>query len=62
VVGTRCPFCPFVLPAGQLLNGLIEYIAVAHPGVRLRGLTLADHPVLRTDPGELSLRSADRFD
>src|SRR5262245_22229070 len=47
-VGACCPFCDFILPAGQLLNGLLEHIAAAHPGVRLRGVTLADPPVLTT--------------
>jgi hypothetical protein len=62
VVGVHCPFCDFILPAGELLNGLIEHIAVAHPEVRLRGVTLADPPVLSTDRGEFPLRSAERFD
>jgi hypothetical protein len=62
VVGACCPFCDFVLPTGQLLDGLVEHIAGAHPGVRLRGVTLADPPVLSTDRGEFPLRSAERFD
>jgi hypothetical protein len=35
-VGACCPFCPFDLPTGQLLNGLIEHMAVAHLEMRLR--------------------------
>jgi hypothetical protein len=62
VVGVHCPFCPFVLPTGQLLNGLLEHIAGAHPEVRLRGVTLAAPSVLSTDRGEFPLRSAERFD
>ena len=62
VVGVCCPFCAFVLPAGELLNGLIEHVAAAHPEVRLQGLTLGDTPLLSTDRGEFPLRLAERFE
>jgi hypothetical protein len=62
VVGVRCPFCSFVLLAGELLNGLLEHVAVAHPEVGLRGLTLGDPPVLGTDRGDFPIRPAERFD
>jgi hypothetical protein len=62
VVGTRCPFCDFILPAGPLLNGLVEHIAAAHPEVRLQGVTLADTPVLSTNRGDLPLRPVENFD
>jgi hypothetical protein len=62
VVGVCCPFCAFVLPAGELLNGLVEHVAAAHPDVRLRGLTLGDVPVLTTDRGEFPIRPAERFE
>jgi hypothetical protein len=61
-VGTCCPFCDFILPAGELLNGLLEHMAAAHPEVGLRGLTLADTPVLSTDQGDFPLWPAERFD
>src|SRR5262249_22817107 len=62
VVGACCPFCSFVLPAGELFNGLLEHLAAAHPGVGLRGLTLGDPPVLGTDRGDFPLRPAEQFD
>jgi hypothetical protein len=62
VVGTRCPFCPFVLPAGQLLNGLVEHIAGAHPAVRLQEIILGNPPVLRTDQGEFPLEPVEKFE
>src|SRR5262245_32310263 len=62
VVGACCPFCSFVLPAGELLNGLLEHVAAAHPEVGLRGLTLGDPPVLGTDRGDFPIRPAERFD
>jgi hypothetical protein len=62
VVSTRCPFCDFVLPAGKLLNGLLDHIAAAHPEVGLQGVTLANTPILSTDRGDFPLRSVERFD
>jgi hypothetical protein len=62
VLGTRCPFCDFILPAGQPLNGLLEHVAAAHPEVRVQAVTLADPPVLSTDRGDYPLRHAERFD
>jgi hypothetical protein len=62
LVGTRCPFCPFVLPAGQLLNGLVEHIAGAHPEVRLQEIVLGSPPVLRTDRGQFLLESVEKFE
>lgn len=62
VVGTRCPLCPFVLPAGELLNGLLDHIAGQHPAVRLRGIGTGDAPALRTDLGDLPLRPVEEFD
>jgi hypothetical protein len=61
-VGTCCPFCEFVLPAGELLNGLLEHIAAAHRAVQLRGVLLGGIPVLQTDQGDRFLRPAERFD
>lgn len=60
--GTRCPLCPFVLPAGELLNGLLDHIAGQHPAVRLRGIGTGDAPALRTDRGDLPLRPVEVFD
>jgi hypothetical protein len=61
-VGTYCPFCAFVLPAGELINCLLEHVAAAHPAVRLRGVVLGSTPVLQTDQGDYPLRLAERFD
>jgi hypothetical protein len=61
-VGTSCPFCEFVRPAGELLNGLLEHVAAAHPAVHLRGVILGGTPVLQTDQGDHPLRTAERFD
>ncbi|HKB36504.1 MAG TPA: hypothetical protein VKD72_08630 [Gemmataceae bacterium] len=61
-VGTRCPFCDFILPAGQLLNGLVEHIAGAHPEVRLQEIVLGNPPVLRTDRGQFLLESVEKFE
>src|SRR5262245_35972823 len=33
VVGVGCPFCSFVLPAGELLNDLLSHVATDHPDV-----------------------------
>jgi hypothetical protein len=52
VVGACCPFCPFVLPAGELLNRLLDHVAATHPDLRLQGLTLGDTPLLTTDRGD----------
>jgi hypothetical protein len=62
VTGTRCPFCHFVLPVGELLNSLLDHIGEAHPTVRMRGIDLGHTPVLRTDEGDLPLRPDERFD
>jgi hypothetical protein len=62
VVGACCPFCPFVLPAGELLNGLLEHVAAAHSEVGLRAVTLGDPPMLGTDRGDFPIRPAERFD
>jgi hypothetical protein len=62
VVGVCCPFCPFVLPAGELLNGLVEHVAAAHSEVRLQGLVLGDTPLLTTDRGDFPILAAERFD
>ena len=62
VAGTRCPLCPFVLPAGEPLNGLLDHIAGQHPAVRLRGIGTGDAPALRTDRGDLPLRPVEAFD
>ncbi len=62
VVGIRCPLCPFVLPAGELLNGLLDHIAGSHPAVNVRGIDLSHTPVLRTDRGNLPLSPAEQFD
>jgi hypothetical protein len=61
VVGTRCPFCSFVLPAGELLNGLLTHIGEDHRDVSLRGVVLGEAVVLRTDRGELTLQAVERF-
>lgn len=62
VVGACCPFCPFILPAGELLNGLLDHVAAAHPDLRLQGVTLGDTPLLATDRGDFPIRSAERFE
>src|SRR5262249_34894842 len=62
VVGACCPFCPFVLPAGELLNALLEHVAVAHPDLRLQGVTLGDTPLLATDRGDFPIWPAERFE
>lgn len=62
LVGTRCPLCPFVLPAGELLNGLLDHVAGQHPAVRLRGIGTGDAPALRTDRGDLPLLPVEEFD
>ena len=62
VIGTCCPFCSFVLPSGELLNGLIEHIAVSHPDVQLQGVTLGDIPILTTDRGDFPIRPAEWFE
>ena len=62
VVGTCCPFCSFVLPAGELLNGLLEHVTAAHPDLRLQGVTLGDTPLLTTDRGDFLIRPAERFE
>jgi hypothetical protein len=41
VVGTCCPFCAFVLPAGELLNDLIDHITAQHASVSVREFSLA---------------------
>jgi hypothetical protein len=61
VVGTRCPFCPFVLPAGELLNDLLTHIGANHADVSLRGVVLGEAVVLRTDRGDLTLQSVERL-
>jgi hypothetical protein len=61
-VGTCCPFCEFILPAEELLNGLLEHVAAAHPTVQLRGVVLGGIPVLQTEHGHHPLRTAERFD
>lgn len=61
-VGTRCPLCPFVLPAGELLNDLLDHIAGQHPAVNVQGIDLSHTPVLRTDRGNLPLSPAEQFD
>jgi hypothetical protein len=60
--GTCRPFCEFILPAGELLNGLLEHVAAAHPAVQPRGVVLGGTPVLQTDQGDHPLRTAERFD
>jgi hypothetical protein len=40
--GACCPFCDIILPADQLLNGLLEHVAAAHPDLRLQGLSPGD--------------------
>jgi hypothetical protein len=60
--GTCCPFCDFVLPAGELLNGLVEHVAAAHPEVRLQAVTLADTPVLSTGRGNFPLWPVEKSD
>jgi hypothetical protein len=62
VVGACCPFCSFVLPAGELLNGLVEHVTAAHPDLRLQGVTLGDTPILATDQGDFPIRPAERFE
>jgi hypothetical protein len=57
-----CPFCDFILPAGELLNGLLEHVAAAHPDLRLQGVTLGDIPILTTDLGDFPIRPAERFE
>ena len=61
VVGTRCPFCSFVLPAGELLNDLLTHIGTDHPDVSLRGVVLGEAVVLQTDRGEFTLQAVERF-
>jgi hypothetical protein len=61
VVGTRCPFCSFVLPAGELLNDLLTHIAANHADVSLRGVVLGEAIVLQTDRGEFILQPVERF-
>jgi hypothetical protein len=61
VVGTRCPFCSFVLPAGELLNDLLAHIATNHPDVSLRGVVLGEAVVLQTDRGDFTLQPVERF-
>jgi hypothetical protein len=61
VVGTRCPFCSFVLPAGELLNDLLTHIAANHSDVSLRGVVLGEAVVLQTDRGDFTLQPVERF-
>jgi hypothetical protein len=61
VVGTRCPFCSFVLPAGELLNDLLAHIATNHPDVSLRGVVLGEAVILQTDRGEFTLQAVEQF-
>jgi hypothetical protein len=51
-----------MLPAGELLNGLLEHVAAAHSEVRLQGVTLGDTPLLTTDRGDFPIRPAERFE
>ncbi len=61
VVGVRCPFCQFVLPAGEMLNDLLSHVEAAHPDVRLQGVVLGEAAVLQTDKGDFSLQPVERF-
>jgi hypothetical protein len=61
VVGVGCPFCSFVLPAGELLNDLLTHIGANHADVSLRGVVLGEAVVLQTDRGEFTLQAVERF-
>jgi hypothetical protein len=33
-LGAGCPFCDFLVPAGQMMNGLVSHVAQEHGGVK----------------------------
>jgi hypothetical protein len=61
VVGTRCPFCAWVLPRGQLLNDLVDHVCAAHPGQQVRSVNLGEPTTITTDTGVYTLEDAEDF-
>jgi hypothetical protein len=59
-IGSRCPFCEFLLPTDHLLNDLLAHIVQEHQ-VRTLEVVLKDRPLLVTDRGVFELRSVERF-
>ena len=58
VVGTKCPFCEFILEKGRLLNELIEHIAT-HGNVE--GVVLGNPTLVRVDGKIYQLTSVETF-
>lgn len=61
VVGTRCPFCDFVLPAGEILNILVDHVFQTHR-IHIKSVTLGDPTVLETEKGVFPLRPVESFE
>lgn len=40
IIGTHCPFCAYVLPAGELINTLLYHIAGEHSHEKVSSLVL----------------------
>lgn len=59
VVGTACPFCAHVLPAGRLLNELIAHVSAEHG--RVTALSLGETVTITTATGVYPLRPVESF-
>jgi hypothetical protein len=63
VLGTRCPYCAFVLPTGHLLNTLIDHINNAHEGIKIEGVHLSEPACLViAGVGKVSLLDATEWE
>lgn len=61
VIGTKCPFCEFVLPNGQLLNTMVEHVVEKHPEHPLLAVCLSDPCTITCADGTYPLERAESF-
>jgi hypothetical protein len=61
VVGTKCPWCGFVLANGAFLNDLMDHIEEQHPERRVRSVRLGQDVTLDTPVGLVKLEPAVDF-